>query len=71
MVGGVVGVIAVGLNKLVRETPVLFVLSLLAPYVAFLLAHHFGSSGVLAVVVAGFVVAWRIHVMPPEARVDL
>lgn len=59
------------LNRRVRDTSVLFVLSLLAPYLAFFVAHHAGASGVLAVVVAGFVVSWNIHSVPPEARVQL
>ncbi len=71
VVGVVVGGLASWLNRMVRQTPVLFALSLLSPYLAFLIAHHFGSSGVLAVVVAGFIVAWRIHYVPPEARIDL
>ncbi len=59
------------LNRLARSSQTLFALSLLAPYCAYFGADRLGSSGVLAVVVAGFVVAWRIHVIPPEARVDL
>ncbi len=76
----VIGGIAVGLsagvmfslaNRYIREPRVLFVLSLLSPYVAFLAAHTLETSGVLAVVIAGFVVAWRIHTVPPRARVEL
>jgi CPA1 family monovalent cation:H+ antiporter len=75
--GGGVGIgLALGagfalLNRIVRTTRNLFVLSLLAPYAAYLAATGCGCSGVLAVVVAGFLVAWRIHVVPPAARVDL
>ncbi len=71
LVGAAVGAVFSGVNRWVRGTPVLFVLSLLSPYLAFVLAHHFGASGVLAVVVAGFVVAWRIHQVTPQARIDL
>jgi len=75
-VGGVVVGIAVGfafawLNRVVRDSATLFVLSLLSPYLAYWIAGALGTSGVLAVVVAGFIVAWRIHVVPPAARVDL
>jgi monovalent cation/hydrogen antiporter len=70
-VGLAVGVVFSWLNRVAREKHVLFALSLLSPYVAFLIAHGLGSSGVLAVVVAAFMVAWRIHQVPPEARVEL
>lgn len=74
--GGVALGLALGagfawLNGVVRTTRNLFVLSLLSPYAAYWLAQVLGCSGVLAVVVAGFVVAWRVHVVPPAARVDL
>jgi len=69
--GACVGVLFSWANRFVRETSVLFVLSLIAPYLAFLVAHALGASGVLAVVVAGFIVSWRIHAIPPAARVDL
>ncbi|MCC7014145.1 MAG: Na+/H+ antiporter [Planctomycetes bacterium] len=58
-------------NRIVRDTQVLFVLSLISPYLAFLLAEEVEASGVLAVVVAGFVVAWRIHHLHAEARIQL
>ncbi len=70
-IGVLCGAAFAALNRVVRDTPTLFVLSLLAPYSAFAAAHAVGSSGVLAVVVSGFLVAWRIHVIPPEARLDL
>ena len=66
-----VGLVAIGLNARVRGTAVLFVFSLVAPYLAFELADALGASGVLAVVVAGFVASWRIDLIPPESRVDL
>lgn len=58
-------------NRFIREPRVLFVLSLVSPYLSFLVAHGLGTSGVLAVVISGFVVAWRIHTVPPKARVEL
>lgn len=69
--GGLIGVLFAWANKRVHDTPVLFVLSLLSPYLAFLIAHGVGASGVLAVVVAGFVVSWNIYTMHAASRVDL
>src|SRR2546428_653962 len=37
----------------------------------FLLGPHAGASGVLAVVIGGFVASWRIHYIAPESRVEL
>lgn len=70
-VGLAAGILFAFLNRIVRGTQALFALSLLAPYVAYAAANALQSSGVLAVVVAGFLVAWRIHVVPPESRLDL
>jgi len=75
--GGGVAVGAAGglafalVNRVVREPRVLFVISLISPYLAYVAAHTLGTSGVLAVVIAGFVVAWRIHQVPAAARVEL
>ncbi len=69
--GAAVGAAFAAANRWVRGTQVLFVLSLLSPYLALVVAHAFGASGVLAVVVAGFCVAWRIHQVPSQARIDL
>jgi len=69
--GIVVGLMAVAINARLRGAAVLFVFSLFAPYLAFALAEAAGASGVLAVVVAGFVASWRLTVIPPASRVDL
>lgn len=69
--GAAVGLLAVGINARVRGTAVLFVFSLFAPYLAFEVADAAGASGILAVVVAGFVASWRLDLIPPESRVDL
>ena len=69
--GVVVGLLAVAVNARIRGTKVLFAFSLVAPYTAFAVAHAAGASGVLAVVVAGFVASWRIDLIPPDSRVDL
>jgi Na+/H+ antiporter len=70
-VGIAVGVVFSWVNKRVRETHVLFVLSLLSPYLAFWITHRIGASGVLAVVVSGFVVSWNIHTVGAASRLDL
>jgi monovalent cation/hydrogen antiporter len=69
--GIAVGLGAAALNYVVRGTQVLFALSLLAPYAAYFVAEWAGASGVLAVVIAGFVASWRLHYIAPESRIDL
>jgi monovalent cation/hydrogen antiporter len=69
--GVAVGLLAVGLNVLLRGTEVIFISSLFAPYLAFALAEAAGASGILAVVVAGFVASWRLNLIAAESRVDL
>ena len=69
--GAAVGVFAIALNARLRGTAVLFVFSLLAPYLAYAGAEALGASGILAVVVAGFVASWRLDLIGPESRVDL
>lgn len=70
-VGLVAGALAAWLNRVVRRTDALFALSLLAPYAAYAAATALDASAVLAVVTAGFFVAWRIHTVHAEARVAL
>ena len=70
-IGAAVGWTAATLNYYVRGTQLLFALSLLAPYAAYFLGESVGASGVLAVVIAGFVASWRIHYIAPESRVEL
>lgn len=74
--GGVVVGVAAGalfalLNRLVSGSQPLFALSLLAPYLAFAAASELDTSGVLAVVTAGFIVSWNIHHVAPQARLRL
>jgi CPA1 family monovalent cation:H+ antiporter len=71
VVGLAVGLLFAELNRRLRDTAALFTVSLLAPYVAFLAAHHLDASGVLAVVVAGFIVSWRINQVVAASRVPL
>src|SRR5689334_19561816 len=53
LAGAAIGALGVLANRRARQTELLFVLSLLAPYLAFLTAHAAHASGVVAVVVAG------------------
>ncbi|HZM69426.1 MAG TPA: Na+/H+ antiporter [Candidatus Cryosericum sp.] len=69
--GVAVGFLAIGLNARLRGTAVLFVSSLFAPYLAYAVADAAGASGILSVVVAGFVASWRIDLIPPDSRVEL
>lgn len=71
VIGAAVGLAAATINYFVRGTHVLFAFSLFAPYAAFFLAEHAGASGVLAVVIAGFVASWRLHYIAPVSRVEL
>lgn len=65
------GVVFALANRIVRESTALFTLSLLAPYAAFHTADSLGASGVLATVVAGFIVFWRFHDVPAQCRLAL
>jgi Na+/H+ antiporter len=71
VIGAAVGFAAARLNQVLRGTQVLFAFSLVSPFAAYLLAEEAGASGVLAVVIAGFVASWRLHDIAPESRVDL
>jgi Na+/H+ antiporter len=71
VVGVIIGLLFAELNRRLTDTAALFTVSLLAPYAAFLAAHHLDASGVLAVVVAGFIVSWRIHQVAAASRVPL
>jgi NhaP-type Na+/H+ and K+/H+ antiporter len=71
LIGAAVGFAAARLNSVVRGTNVLFAFSLVAPYAAYFFAEHAGASGVLAVVIAGFVASWRLHAIAPDSRVEL
>jgi CPA1 family monovalent cation:H+ antiporter len=71
LLGAGYGAAFVLVNRSVRNTSALFTLSLLAPYLAFQTAHRLECSGVLATVVAGFVVASRFHLVDAQSRVVL
>jgi len=71
VIGVAIGLAAARFNQVVRGTPILFAFSLVAPYTAYFLAERAGASGVLAVVIAGFVASWRVYSIAPESRVAL
>lgn len=70
-VGVLVGYVAHEANRRIRDTTVLFTLSLVAPLIAFVSAHALHASGVLAVLAVGFWVSWRIHAIKAHTRYDL
>jgi len=70
-IGLLVGIIVNQANRRIRDTTVLFTLSLIAPSAAFVLAHLAHASGVLAVLVVGFWVSWRFHAVEARTRYDL
>lgn len=60
LAGLVVGYVLVFAHKKITDNPIVETsLSLLTPFVAYLLAEHFHASGVLAVVIAGLYISWR------------
>lgn len=60
IVGLFIGYVLVFSHKKIKEDSVIDTsLSLLTPFVAYLMAEHFHASGVLAVVSAGLFISWR------------
>ncbi len=59
-IGLVVGWLAEQFHKRVDDAPIEVTVSLLTPFVAYLLAEHLDLSGVLAVVTAGLYLGWRM-----------
>lgn len=70
-VGLLAGILAHEANRRIRDTTILFTISLIAPFVAFSGAHALHASGVLSVVVAGFFVSWRFHTVAADTRYEL
>jgi monovalent cation/hydrogen antiporter len=62
-----VGWLSLRLRRLVREPRVEIVLSLITPYLAFLVPEHVGGSGVLATVATGLFVSWNGPLLIPSA----
>lgn len=62
VIGIIIGYLFVLAHKKIENNAVVETsLTLLAPFAAYLAAEHFHMSGVLAVVSAGLVIAWRSH----------
>ncbi|RTL53778.1 MAG: Na+/H+ antiporter [Bradyrhizobiaceae bacterium] len=57
--GIVIGWLSLRLRQWAHDTRVEISLSLLTPYLAFWVPHHFGGSGVIATVVTGLYVSWN------------
>jgi monovalent cation/hydrogen antiporter len=69
VVGLVIGWVATKLIGLIEDPPVEVLVSLLAPFAAYIPAETAGVSGVLAVVVAGLLVGYRSsRIMRSDAR---
>ncbi len=68
VIGGIVAGLAVGFlyiflqKKLFSNHPIVeTILTVIIPFVSYIAAEHFHTSGVLAVVVTGLVISWRAH----------
>src|SRR5215813_1479443 len=61
------GWLSLRLRRWARDPRVEITLSLLMPYVAFLLPAHLGGSGVLATIAAGLFVSWNGPLLIPAA----
>ena len=62
-----VGWASLRLRRWARDPRVEITLSLMTPYVAFLVPQHLGGSGVLATVAAGLFVSWNGPLLIPAA----
>jgi Na+/H+ antiporter len=70
VVGAVVGMAVAWLLARIADPPVEVLLSLLAPFAAYLPAESVHASGVLATVTAGMILGWRApRILAPDARV--
>jgi monovalent cation/hydrogen antiporter len=65
--GIAIGWISLRLRRWAHDPRVEITLSLLTPYVAFLVPQHLGGSGVLATVAAGLYVSWNGPLLIPAA----
>jgi monovalent cation/hydrogen antiporter len=62
-----IGWLSLRLRRRARDPRVEITLSLMTPYVAFLVPEHLGGSGVLATVAAGLFVSWNGPLLIPAA----
>jgi CPA1 family monovalent cation:H+ antiporter len=65
--GIAIGWLSLRLRRWARDPRVEITLSLMTPYVAFLVPAHLGGSGVLATVVTGLYVSWNGPLLIPAA----
>ena len=65
--GIAIGWLSLRLRRWAREPRVEITLSLMTPYVAFLLPAHLGGSGVLATIATGLYVSWNGALLIPAA----
>ena len=65
--GIAIGWVSLRLRRWAQDPRVEITLSLMTPYVAFLLPAHLGGSGVLATVAAGLYVSWNGPLLIPAA----
>ena len=65
--GIAVGWLSLRLRRWARDPRVEITLSLLTPYLAFLVPQQLGGSGVLATVAAGLFVSWNGPLLIPAA----
>ena len=65
--GIAIGWLSLRLRRSARDPRVEITLSLMTPYVAFLVPAHLGGSGVLATVVTGLYVSWNGPLLIPAA----
>ena len=57
--GAAVGWVSLRMRHRARDPQVEITLSLLTPYIAFWIPHHFGGSGVIATVACGLYISWN------------
>jgi monovalent cation/hydrogen antiporter len=65
--GIAIGWLSLRLRRLARDPRVEITLSLMTPYVAFLVPAHLGGSGVLATIATGLYVSWNGPLLIPAA----
>jgi monovalent cation/hydrogen antiporter len=57
--GAAIGWLSLRMRHRARDPQVEITLSLLTPYIAFWIPHHFGGSGVIATVACGLYISWN------------
>jgi monovalent cation/hydrogen antiporter len=71
LVGLFIGFITAWIHRRLDDPPVHTTISLLTPFAAYLLAEKIGVSGILAVVIAGLYLGWRVpETSSPQVRLQ-